>query len=264
MYDINTRNIKKGFVSYSIFLVVGIFFLVVFGGIFISDVNTYNELDSHVMSIGVRVSDYLSTDGTTMYRPTYFYEVDGIQYSCTSSSSSSTYPGDKNVKVYYDSKNPAKCMTEYSKSSNLLLLIFLLIPILCIGIAIWNFVLIFRRLKAVKQLNKTGKLVKGLPYDLEHSGLVIMGHAIMRPVVDYTLSSGSVITLIGDARHDRKSYDADGKVDLVIDENNPNNYFIDFEINRLSGNLPQDYSNYSQENNSNQEDYNTEYNQNNF
>ena len=30
-------------------------------------------------------------------------------------------------------------------------------------------------------------------------------------------------------------------VDLVIDEANPNNYFIDFEINRLSGNLPTDY-----------------------
>ena len=31
-------------------------------------------------------------------------------------------------------------------------------------------------------------------------------------------------------------------VDLVIDENNPKNYFIDFEINRLSGNLPSDYA----------------------
>ena len=30
-------------------------------------------------------------------------------------------------------------------------------------------------------------------------------------------------------------------VDLLIDESNPDNYYIDFEINRLSGNLPQDY-----------------------
>ena len=30
-------------------------------------------------------------------------------------------------------------------------------------------------------------------------------------------------------------------VDLLIDESNPNNYYIDFEINRLAGNSPQDY-----------------------
>lgn len=258
MYDMNTRNIKKSFLSYSIFLVVGIFFLVAFSNIYLSNVNTSNELDSHVMSIGVRTSEYLSEDGTIMYRPTYFYEVDGIQYSCTSSSSSSTYPGKYNVKVYYDSKDPANCMSEYSNSSNLFLLTFLFISILCIGIAVWNYVLIFKRLKTIKKLNKTGKLVKGLPYDLESSGSVIMGRTIMRPVVDYTLSSGSVITLIGYARHDRESYDTDGKVDLVIDENNPDNYFIDFEINRLSGNLPQDYNNFSQDNNSNREVCNTE------
>ena len=28
---------------------------------------------------------------------------------------------------------------------------------------------------------------------------------------------------------------------LLIDENNPDNYYIDFEINRLSGNLSQYY-----------------------
>ena len=32
-------------------------------------------------------------------------------------------------------------------------------------------------------------------------------------------------------------------VDLVIDESNPSNYFIDFEINRLSGNQSTDYYN---------------------
>ena len=29
--------------------------------------------------------------------------------------------------------------------------------------------------------------------------------------------------------------------DLLIDENNPENYYIDFEINRLTGNKPEDY-----------------------
>ena len=44
------------------------------------------------------------------------------------------------------------------------------------------------------------------------------------------------------APYNRKYSDQDGMVDLVIDENSPKNYFIDFEINRLSGNLPSDYA----------------------
>ena len=65
--------------------------------------------------------------------------------------------------------------------------------------------------------------------------------SIQCPVVKYTLPSGETIELKGDPRHDRKLSDDDGMVDLVIDESNPENYFIDFEINRISGNLPSDY-----------------------
>lgn len=51
---------------------------------------------------------------------------------------------------------------------------------------------------------------------------------------------GTQITLYGDSRNDRKLCDEDGLVDLLIDESSPDNYYIDFEINRLSGNLSQD------------------------
>ena len=100
---------------------------------------------------------------------------------------------------------------------------------------------ISKRVKAVQELNKKGKLVKNLPYRLEDTGMTVNNVRIQRPVVDYTLPSGSIIKLLGDPRHDKKSADSDGMVDLVIDENNPDNYFIDFEINRLTGNLPQDF-----------------------
>lgn len=252
MYDISTKNIKKGFLSYSLVLVVGIIFLVIFSGVWFSEQTKFNELDSSVMSIGVKVSSHRNSEGTTMYTPTYYYEVDGIQYSCTASTSSSSYPSDKNVKVYYDSKEPAKCMSDYSKTSNNILAFFLIIPLFCIGIAIWNFIKIFKRLKSVKELNKTGKLVKNLSYRLEDTNIVINNRRILRPVVDYRLPSGGVITLYGDA---------DGCVDLVIDENNPDNYFIDYEINQLSGNLPQDFYNISQYNQNNQYG---QYNQNNY
>lgn len=90
------------------------------------------------------------------------------------------------------------------------------------------------------KLNWCGKLVKNLPYRLVDAGVAINNVQIKKPVVNYTLPDGKKIVLIGDARHDRKSFDADGMVDLIIDENNPDNYFIDFEINRITGNLPTD------------------------
>jgi hypothetical protein len=64
---------------------------------------------------------------------------------------------------------------------------------------------------------------------------------IQKLMVDYKLPNGSIITLQGDPRFDNKVSDSDGLVDIVIDENNTDNYFIDFEINRLNGNRPEDY-----------------------
>ena len=117
----------------------------------------------------------------------------------------------------------------------------MIIPIIFIVVAVINIRKVNKRIKAILELNNKGKLIKNLPYRLENTGTVINGVPIQKPVVDYTLSTGTQITLYGDPRNDKKQYDADGMVDLLIDESNPDNYYIDFEINRLSGNLPQDY-----------------------
>jgi len=198
-------------------------------------------LDSTVLSSKVNIESYVDDDGRTMYSPIYYYEVNGQNYSCSSNTSSSNNPGTKNKNVYYDSKNPSNCMTEYSKSINYIILISLLLPIIFILVAVINIRKVNKRVKVILELNQKGKLIKNLPYRLENTGMSVNNVPIQRPVIDYTLSSGIKVTLYGDARHDKKHYDADGLVDLLIDESNPENYYIDFEINRLSGNLPQDY-----------------------
>ena len=243
MYDIDTKNVKKGKNFYFIFFAVGLFFLILFTSIFITGVIKKNSLDSETISTRVEIKSHEDDEGTTMYSPIYYYRVNGRTYSCNSTSSSSNYPSTTNKKVYYDSNNPSNCMTEYSNSSNNIILIFLFIPILFIVVAVVNFVKVNKRVKVINELNKNGKLIKQLPYHLENTNMVINGVPIQRPVIDYTLPSGLTITLYGDPRHDNKQVDSDGLVDLVIDENNPENYYIDFEINRLGGNLPQDYNN---------------------
>lgn len=243
MYDISTKNVKKGKKFYFIFLAAGLLFLIVIGGILASSHIKLKSLDSKTTSTDVIVNSHMDDDGSTLYSPTYYYVVDGREYSCSSNSSSSINPGTNNKTVYYDSKNPSKCMTEYSKSSNNILLIFMLFPLIFIVIAIINIRKISKRVKLINELNQRGKLVKNLPYHLENTGTSVNNVQIQRPVVEYTLPSGSTITLYGDPRNDRKTADSDGMVDLVIDESNPDNYFIDFEINRLTGNLPSDYLN---------------------
>lgn len=241
MYNINTKNVKKGKRFFLIFFVVGVFFFIIMGGIIISNYISLGKLDSETISKSVEIKSHVDDEGKTMYSPIYYYRVNGVEYSCGSNVSSNINPGTQNKTVYYDSKNPSNCMTEYSKSVSNIFLPFMLIPIICIAVAVINFRKINKRVKIIKELNQKGKLIKNLPYRLEDTRMRINGIPIHRPVVNYTLPSGSTVMLYGDARHDGKSFDADGMVDLVIDENNPENYYIDFEINRLSGNLPQDY-----------------------
>lgn len=241
MYDINVKNVKKGRRFFYLFLFLGIFFFIVMTVYSVSSIIKLKSFDSSVTSTNVEVKSYISDEGDIMYSPVYSYVVDGRDYVCTSGMSSTVNPGNSNKTVYYDSSNPSNCMTEYSKSGNTFLLFFTLLPILFIIVAVVNINKVNKRVKKILELNKTGKLVKNLPYRLENSGTIVNDVPLQMPVVDYVLPNGLNVTLCGDVRNERKTCDSDGMVDLVIDENNPDNYFIDFEINRIGGNLPQDY-----------------------
>ena len=241
MYDINTKNVKKGISFNLVFLIAGLAFFALLVGFYVSNHLKLKSMDSEVLSSRVEVNTHRNNDGDLMYSPIYYYIVDGNSYMCSSNSSTSNNPGTTNRKVYYNSKDPSVCMTEYSNSNNAFLLIFTILPLMFIVVAIININKVIKRIKLINELNKKGKLVKNLRYHLENTNMAENGIPIQRPVVNYILPSGATVVLYGDPRHDKKTADEDGMVDLVIDENNPENYFIDFEINRISGNLPTDY-----------------------
>lgn len=241
MYDIDTKNVKKGKKFFTAFIVFGLVFLAIFGILSVSSFIKYKSLDYQVEATRIDENPHYDSDNNLMYSPIYYYEVDGKEYVCKTTSSSSTPPNANQKIVYYDSKNPSKCMTSFAKSVNTIFIIFTVLPIIMIVVGIIKIQKVNKRVKQINALNNTGKLVKSLPYHLEDSGMVVNNVKIQLPVVEYTLPSGERLTLKGDPRHDRKLSDSDGLVDLVIDETNPSNYFIDFEINRLSGNLATDY-----------------------
>ena len=241
MYDIDTKNIRKSKKFFAIFIIAGVIFAAIMLGIFIASLFKQSTLDSTTTSISVDENGHLDSDDDYVYSPIYTYEVDGKQYTCKSNVSSSIRPGSENKTIYYDSKDPSQCMSEYTKGTNSFILIFTIIPAIFIiigGIFIHKTNV---RVKKVEALNQTGKLVKGLPYRLEQSNIEVNDRPLMKIVVDYRLPSGETVQLEGDPRYDHKESDEDGKVDLVIDEQDPKNYFIDFEINRVGGNRTSDY-----------------------
>lgn len=241
MYDINIKNVKKGKKFNWIFIGAGVLFLAIMLGIYIGGILTKNSLDAETKSISTNPNRHEDSDGDTVYSPIFTYEVDGKQYTCASGASSSIGPGDEPHTIHYDSKNPSKCMSDYNENINSLLLIFSLLPIIFIVIGARMNMKLAKRVKQIETLNQTGKLVKNLPYHLEQSNIEVNNQPIMKIVVDYRLPSGEVLKLEGDPRYDHKSEDADGLVDLVIDEQDPKNYYLDFEINRISGNRSDDY-----------------------
>lgn len=241
MYDINVKNVKTEINYYRFFLYIGILVALIINTIVILSIIKLKSLDSYTLSRYVEIQSYKDDDGDRMYTPIYYYNVNGETYKCKSSSSSNIKPEKTNGKVYYDSKNPEKCMTEYSRKSNKILIIGNIIPSVFIAIGGINVYKIRKKVKKIKTLNKTGKLIKNMPYYMENTNIWVNRVNIQRIVVDYQLPNGELTKLYSNPRYDHKYEDEDKCVDLLIDENNPENYFIDFEINRLSGNKEEDY-----------------------
>lgn len=243
MYDIDVKNIKKGIKFYGIFLLIGLAMLVLIVGFTVANNSKRKSLDSEVLSFMVDVNSHRDSDGELMYNAKYHYTVNGTNFVCRSNTSSSNNPGTENKTVYYDSKNPSRCMTQDSIMSKGFLALFIVIPSLFVVFGVVNIIKISKRLKSIKELNERGRLVKNLEYRLQDTALSVNNVPVKKIVVDYKLPSGSIVTLHSNPRHDGIAFDGDGMVDLVIDESNPDNYFIDFEINRISGNLSTDYYN---------------------
>lgn len=240
MYDINFKNLKTERFICRIIIYIGLILLLILDGVVVVNIIRKKSFDSYIVTRHIEIESHEDDEGDTMYTPVYHYSVNGRSYKCKPSSSTSDKPTIRNGKVYYNSKNSSKCMTDYSLKANKMLLILNIIPL---GFFIPGILLTSKsnkKIKRLKKLNETGKLVKGLPYSLENTNVSVNGQTLPRIKVEYTLPTGELTTLTSDMIFNTKKVDS-STVDLLIDENDTDNYFIDFEINRKNGNLPDDY-----------------------
>lgn len=67
-------------------------------------------------------------------------------------------------------------------------------------------------------------------------------------IIDYILPNGNKLELRKRInKYNQLKMQKYNCVDLLIDENNPKKYYIDIDINRISGNLDSDYYNGTKE-----------------
>ncbi len=93
--------------------------IAIFGGLgiyltFISG-NT-DKYDSQVDAYQIDPNESYDSDGSTYY-PIYYYRVNDKEYTCKAKVGSSSNPSESKKTVYYDSKDPSKCKTQYEKST---------------------------------------------------------------------------------------------------------------------------------------------------
>lgn len=227
-YKINYKNARKNFTLPIIFLIVGIIFLIVFVFIFISNQNKEKKLDAQVNAYNIEWLEDHDEDGLT-YKPIYYYEIDGVEYQCSSSISSNS----KNAKgiVYFNTKNPSECLTDYDKQSSILFLIFIILPVIFIIIGGVILIANIKKIKALKQLAINGTLIKGIPYELVNTNISVNGRTLQAISINYKFPTGSVRNIKSLPLYKLKMSDLDsGLCDLLYDPSNYDNYYIDFEI----------------------------------
>ena len=228
MHEFKITSSNFSYVFGGLFLLVSISIIIEAIVVGCFTIKTKINSDTYTMASRVEISSYWSksSSGSTlrMYSPVFFYNVDGKEYSCSTGSASSVKPSLEGNKIFYNSKNPKSCISEYDFKQNCISVgIFFIVALP--GFIIGLFVL----LKAIAKSNKNkdlaqhGQLIKDIPCKIVPSNITYNG------------SKGYIIELEyeGNKLKSETKFDIDIRrttADLLIDPLNHKNYFIGFDI----------------------------------
>jgi len=221
MFHIDLNKLKSDRKSGRLCIIVGI--VTAFAIIAALVVQSFfkSTLDTKTISTKVAIMENTNSDGEKMYTPVYTYQVNDQEYTCKSNLSTSIKPSAENGTVYYDSKNPEKCMTEATSATLPIFYLFLLFPL---GIIVYG-VYIYQKAQNVynrlKNLIKTGKLIENLsfytePKEIKTKAYVCVDYQGHKLRTDYPQKAERI------RKHET--------IDLIIDESNPKLYYLDFNI----------------------------------
>lgn len=228
MYKVNLLHLKKGRIYYILPFAIGIIIFLCIYNPFFRGMVKKNLYDSVIKATSIDQNCTNESENVTKCAPIYYFDINGDSYVCKTVYSTEMNMDVFDRNVYYNSSNPRQCVTAYDASPPAIAYLLLMGPLFCFLIGLFIVIVQYKRTKIVRYLCKHGKLVKGLPYTIERTGIRVGNDEKMAPVVNYKAEDGSIYRLVGIARlidmHDET-------IDLLVDDKDPKNYYyLEFNI----------------------------------
>ncbi len=225
MYSID-NILKTNKLMYKIIFIFSLAFILFFSIIGLKDIinvsSTYNR------KVKSNISEYIPTDNN-MYKKIYYFDADNRQFSCLDS----VVINNKNNKIdkktiYYNFEDPNVCTTNIIKKTNLIVYIFIISLCIPLLIGLIGMIKINKKINKIKMLSKCGKLVKNLQYEVVEIKKK-NGNILYKAKTKYKVKN-QVLILYSESIYDKKLFKEYPTIDLLINENDVNDYYLDFNI----------------------------------
>lgn len=225
MYSID-NILKTNKLMYKIIFIFSLVFILFFSIIGLKDIinvsSTYNR------KVKSNISEYIPTDNN-MYKKVYYFDADNRQFSCLDSVviNNKNNQIDKKT-IYYNFEDPNVCTTNIIKKTNLIVYIFIILLCIPLLIGLIGMIKINKKLNKIKMLSKCGKLVKNLQYEVVEMKKK-NGNILYKAKTKYKVKN-QVLILYSESIYDKKLFKEYPTIDLLINENDVNDYYLDFNI----------------------------------
>ena len=225
MYNINYKKYHKELIVGFILVIIGILLTSLYMNYVFKGAFRKLFLDSEVKAI--QINENKKDD---LYSLVYIFEVNNKKYYCEVDNASKIKPDKKEIMVYYDSNNPNNCVNEYEATPSIYSYVILFFPMFSIALGLFVIVFSLSDIRKLNKLEKNGTLIKNVIYKVEE--VEIKRRKFIKVIsVDYKLTDGKVAHLISDIP--KKDIEILGYIDLLIDVDNINNFYIDFNLKNI-------------------------------
>lgn len=230
MYNIDYKKYHKELIIGFILLIVGILFTSLYMDYIFKGALKKLLLDEKIEAINIDINK-MTTNDEILYSPVYTFKVNDRIYYCEVKNASKIKPNKKETLVYYKKNDPNNCINEYEATPSIYSYVILFFPLFSIALGLFAIVLSLKDITNLNKLQKNGTLIKNIIYKIEE--IELKKRKFIKVIkIDYKLNNDKIVQLISDIP--KKDTDLIGYIDLLIDENNLNNFYINFDIEKTN------------------------------
>lgn len=225
MYSID-NILKTNKLMYKIIFIFSLTFILFFSIFALKDIINVSSIYNR--KVKSNISEYIPTDNN-MYKKVYYFDADNRYFSCLDSVviNNKNNQIDKKT-IYYNFEDPNVCTTNIIKKINLIVYIFIISLCIPLLIGLIGMIKINKKINKIKMLSKCGKLVKNLQYEVVETKKR-NGNILYKAKTKYKFKN-QVLILYSESIYDKKLFKEYSKIDLLINENDVNDYYLDFNI----------------------------------